>query len=130
MRVTKILLHKVKQCVSNYFFIFYFSLTKDFTFQLTDPIRRNVYQFRTENSEETNLWLHHLNQAVNAHTINNRSSKNLMSFDWKKNYYYYMSDLFLAMFMSLKYKDFILKKLYFLFCSHFIIGQKTQCGKL
>ena len=47
----------------------------------TDAIRRNVYQFRTDCAEETNLWLHHLNQAVNAHTITNRSSKNLMSFD-------------------------------------------------
>merc|ERR1711963_71823 len=57
------------------------SLTKEFSFQLTDPIRRNVYQFRTENSEETNLWLHHLNIAVNVNNINKRSSKNLMSFD-------------------------------------------------
>ena len=56
-------------------------MIRDFTFQLTDPIRRNVYQFRTDCAEETNLWLHHLNQAVNAHTITNRSSKNLMSFD-------------------------------------------------
>ena len=66
------------------------SLTKEFSFQLTDPIRRNVYQFRTESSEETNLWLHHLNQAVNVNNINKRSSKNLMSFDWT-NY----SNLFL-----------------------------------
>ena len=57
------------------------SLTNEFSFQLTDPIRRNVYQFRTESSEETNLWLHHLNQAVNVNNINKRSSKNLMSFD-------------------------------------------------
>ena len=64
--------------------------TKEFSFQLTDPIRRNVYQFRTESSEETNLWLHHLNQAVNVNNINKRSSKNLMSFDWT-NY----SNLFL-----------------------------------
>jgi len=57
------------------------SLTREFSFQLTDPIRRNVYQFRTENAEETNLWLHHLNLAVNSNDISKRSSKNLMSFD-------------------------------------------------
>ena len=45
------------------YFIFY-SLNREFSFQLTDPIRRNVYQFRTECVEETNLWLHHLNQAT------------------------------------------------------------------
>lgn len=57
------------------------SLNREFSFQLTDPIRRNVYQFRTDSAEETNLWLHHLNIAVNAHNISKRSSKNLMSFD-------------------------------------------------
>merc|ERR1712051_296318 len=57
------------------------SLNREFSFQLTDPIRRNVYQFRTECVEETNLWLHHLNLAVNSNDISKRSSKNLMSFD-------------------------------------------------
>ena len=72
------------------------SLTNEFSFQLTDPIRRNVYQFRTESSEETNLWLHHLNQAVNVNNINKRSSKNLMSFDWTN------SNLFLLCPQALK----------------------------
>lgn len=57
------------------------SLTREFSFQLTDPIRRNVYQFRTDCAEETDLWLHHLNLAVNTHNMSKRSSKNLMSFD-------------------------------------------------
>ena len=48
-----------------YFYIYFFySLNREFSFQLTDPIRRNVYQFRTECVEETNLWLHHLNYAT------------------------------------------------------------------
>ena len=72
-------IHKIGM-IPNFVFFLY-SMIRDFTFQLTDPIRRNVYQFRTDCAEETNLWLHHLNQAVNAHTITNRSSKNLMSFD-------------------------------------------------
>ena len=56
-------------------------LTREFSFQLTDPIKRNVYQFKTESAEDTDLWLHHLNLAVNAHNLSNRVSKNLMSFD-------------------------------------------------
>jgi hypothetical protein len=56
------------------------SLRHEYSFQLTDPIRRNVYQFRTDSAEDTDLWLHHLNLVVTAHK-SNRSSKNLMSFD-------------------------------------------------
>jgi hypothetical protein len=65
----------------SYYILFFYSLNREFSFQLTDPIRRNVYQFRTECVEETNLWLHHLNLAVNSNDISKRSSKNLMSFD-------------------------------------------------
>ena len=47
-----------------FLYLFFYSLNREFSFQLTDPIRRNVYQFRTECVEETNLWLHHLNLAT------------------------------------------------------------------
>ena len=49
----------------SYYILFFYSLNREFSFQLTDPIRRNVYQFRTECVEETNLWLH-----LNDTTIN------------------------------------------------------------
>ena len=78
--------------------------TKEFSFQLTDPIRRNVYQFRTESSEETNLWLHHLNTAVNVNNINKRSSKNLMSFDWTQTLFLPMSTSF-NRFNKVPYKE-------------------------
>ena len=56
------------------------SLSRDLSFQLTDPVRGNVYGFKTEVAEETTIWLHYLHQAVDIDRLE-KYSKNLISFE-------------------------------------------------
>jgi hypothetical protein len=53
--------------------------TDQLSFQLTDPVKRNVYRFRTMSPESAKSWVVHMAEAVRLHLKS--TPTNLISFE-------------------------------------------------
>ena len=54
------------------------------SFQLTDPVRKNVYRFRAPSPELAKAWVQCLHHGVRGKNVDVLPT-NLISFEWKVN---------------------------------------------
>lgn len=55
------------------------------SFQLTDPIHRNVYRFRAMSPESAKKWVQYLHDAVRGLHVK-QPPTNLISFEWSRDF--------------------------------------------